>query len=222
VMRNPIQISENNRPVQERDTIFWVWFWVFIVLTISIYPLALSLADPLLTMRESAREADIIVVLGGDGPVRAAWTAQLWLTGVAPNLLVSGDGDCGSIRQLMMEQGVPSGVISTECQSRNTWENAQFSAPILQRMNVRTAILVTSWFHSRRAMDRFVSASRNIQWTSVPVGPSEPLWSLAFDRDGIQIIKEYPKTVWYAIRALLAQFQMRETASLVSTDEVLA
>lgn len=206
-MRNSVQISEERGPGQTKGISSWGWVCVLIVLTASIYPLALALANSLLTVRGSARAADIIVVLGGDGPKRAGLAARLWHDGAAPSVLVSGDGDCGSIRSLMMEQGVPGSIISTECRSRSTWENAEFSAPVLQQMNVRSAILVTSWFASRRALARFESTSKDIRWISIPVEPKVSLLRLALDRDGIQVLKEYPKTAWYGIRTLLGQSQ---------------
>ncbi|CAN7610337.1 YdcF family protein [Phyllobacterium sp. LjRoot231] len=145
----------------------------------------------------------MIVVLGGDGPSRAVRAAGLWRMGVAPKVLVSGDGDCYWIREAMIDQGVDRGAIAVECQSGTTWENALFSSPILKQMNVRSAVLVTSWYHSRRAMASFEAACHDIRWMSVPAEPRGSLEKIAFGPDGIQIMKEYPKTVWYAIRQSL-------------------
>jgi uncharacterized SAM-binding protein YcdF (DUF218 family) len=170
---------------------------------ISIVLLALLLADPLLAVRDPVSKADVIVVLGGDGPPRAAWAAGLWLKGFAPRVLISGDGDCYWIREAMIDRGVDRRAITTECQSGTTWENALFSAPILKQMNVRKAILVTSLYHSRRAMATFTATSGNIRWMSDPVEPSKPLWDVALSHDGIQLLKEYPKTLWYAARLVL-------------------
>lgn len=170
------------------------------VFLVSAFPLALVLANPLLAIRDPISKADVIVVLGGDGPSRATRAAGLWRMGVAPKVLVSGDGDCYWIREAMIDQGVDRRAITIECQSGTTWENALFSSPILKQMNVRSAVLVTSWYHSRRAMASFETASGDVHWMSVPVEPRQPLEKIAFGPDGIQIVKEYPKTVWYAIR----------------------
>lgn len=183
--------------------------WLFAGLSLaaaclgSAFPLALLLANPLLTIRDPIAKVDVIVVLGGDGPSRAARAAGLWLMGVAPKVLVSGDGDCYWIREAMIDRGVDRKSITVECQSGTTWENAVFSSPILKQMHARTAVLVTSWYHSRRAMASFEMASQDIHWMSVPVEPREPLRKIAFGPDGIQILKEYPKTVWYSIRRVL-------------------
>lgn len=173
------------------------------VLMISAVAPAFLLANILLAVRDNVKKADVIVVLGGDGPSRAAWASDLWLKGIAPRVLISGDGDCYWIRQGMIERGVDEGSITVECQSGTTWENALFSAPILKDMDAHTAVLVTSWYHSRRAKASFAATSANIHWKSVPVERSQPLWKLAFSADGVQLLKEYPKTIWYAVRLLL-------------------
>ncbi|RWX80895.1 YdcF family protein [Neorhizobium lilium] len=185
-------------------TILLVGLWV--------YAIALVLADTLLTQRDVVRKADVIVVLGGDGPPRAAEAASLWREGRAPSLLVSGYGDCGSIRQTMIEEGVTPAAIRTECLSSNTWENASFSQPILAAMGVQCAILVTSWYHSKRAMKRFRSVMPGVRWISVPAERTRSYWKLAFEFDGIQIFKEYAKTLVYDLRSLMSELAVPITA----------
>lgn len=174
------------------------------VLLAGVFPLGLLLADPILTVRDPVRDADIIVVLGGDGPSRASKAAQLWLAGIATRVLISGDGDCYWIKKAMVDRGVDRRAIEVECRSGTTWENAQFSAPILKQMNIGSAILVTSWFHSRRAMASFKAESQKIQWVSVPTDPAKPVLDIPFRPEGIQILKEYPKSIWYTVRRLFA------------------
>jgi uncharacterized SAM-binding protein YcdF (DUF218 family) len=198
------------------------WFFAGLglatVLAISAAPLALFLADPLLTIRDPIGKADVIVVLGGDGPSRATRAAGLWKMGVAPKVLVSGDGDCYWIREAMVDQGVDRNAIAVECQSGTTWENALVSSPILKQMNVRSAVLVTSWYHSRRAMASFEAASTDIHWMSIPVEPRHPLEKIACGPDGIQIMKEYQKKVWFAIRHILGLESTRVPAAFPSRE----
>lgn len=166
----------------------------------ALYLLAMFGAEPLLTVRDQIAAADAIVVLGGDGPARAAWAAALWHKGAAPRILVSGDDDCRAIADAMIADGVDAAAISLECQSRTTWENAERSAPILARLHVRRAILVTSWFHSRRALASFEAHAPGVRWLSVPVERSEGWWCLAAGPDGRALLKEFPKTLWYWVR----------------------
>jgi len=70
-------------------------------------------------------KADVIVVLGGgsthERPERAA---QLFFQHAAPRILVSGAGDDEINRRILIKEGVPSGAIQLEGNSRTTRENA--------------------------------------------------------------------------------------------------
>jgi uncharacterized SAM-binding protein YcdF (DUF218 family) len=103
----------------------------------------------------------------------------------------------------MVDAGVDRTVFTTECRSATTWENAEFSAPILAGMHIRKALLVTSWFHSRRAMQRFSSLMPDIKWVSLPAERTKSYWRLVFAVDGVQIFKEYPKALLYDLRAIV-------------------
>ncbi|MEZ2130667.1 MULTISPECIES: YdcF family protein [unclassified Sinorhizobium] len=167
------------------------------ILLAGFYVFALVASDEVLVVHDPLEKTDIIVVLGGDGPPRATHAAELWQQGLAPRILVSGSGDCLSIRDAMINQGVGAGAISVECKSASTWENAEFSAPLLKSMNVHSGALVTSWFHSRRALDSFAFAAKEIAWVSWPVERNISYSKLVFDHKGLQITKEYLKLSLY-------------------------
>ncbi|CAH1654310.1 conserved hypothetical protein [Hyphomicrobiales bacterium] len=157
-------------------------------------------AERLLSVHSEAGSADAIVVLGGDGPRRAYRAASLYRAGVAPQVIIAGDGDCQFIRQMMIDRGVPGAVIQTECRSRNTWENALFSVPMLIQAKVRRAVIVTSWFHSRRALACFRAVAPQVAFASSPVEPEWPSWRLVADPDSGRILLEYVKVAWYMLR----------------------
>lgn len=172
-----------------------------ILSAIGLYGLALVSAGSLLVVEDPPAQADVIVVLGGNGPPRAAQAAKLWHEGLAPLVLVVGYGDCDFIRDMLVQLGVNVAAISKECLSLSTWENATFAEPILTGMAARRAILVTSWFHSRRAVQRFRFVMPQIEWISLPAHRTVPLWRLAVDADGVQVFKEYAKTLFYDLRS---------------------
>ena len=173
------------------------------VLACALYPAGILSADLFLVVRQTPVPSDIIVVLGGDGAPRATRAAQLWHQGVAPRVLAVGIDDCRFIKARMIEASVPPSAFVEECTSTTTWDNARLSAPILTMLDVHSAILVTSWFHSGRALKSFAMRMPSIRWTSVPAERSKPYWLLMLDYDGVQIFKEYPKTWFYDLRAVL-------------------
>ncbi|MBZ8134434.1 YdcF family protein [Afifella sp. IM 167] len=144
--------------------------------------------------------ADALVILGGDGPARADKAIDLWRAGAAHAVLVSGDGDCRSIRQALVTAGLPSRAITLECRSGSTWENAAFSAPFLQAMGARKALLVTSWFHERRALARFRREAPCIAWRAASTPPPTSILELLTGPYAIPVLKEYPKVLAYAAR----------------------
>lgn len=178
------------------------WLALALLTLPALYFGALAAAGPLFELRTPITAVDVIVVLGGDGPSRAAKAAAVYrsLAPAGPRVLISGDGDCVDIAKLMIDEGVPSRRITVECASGNTWENAKFSTPLLEKMGARSAILVTSWFHVRRAIGCFRAFNPQIRWVSAPVERRRPLWEIAWDIEGVETAKEYVKVAWYVVR----------------------
>lgn len=97
--------------------------------------------------------ADVIVVLGGESGQRVIGAAELYHQGVAPKVFVTGSGDGGLIVRRLGMAGVPDAAC--ESQSRSTYENAVLTKKALEASHPRSVMLVTSWFHSRRALAVF-------------------------------------------------------------------
>jgi uncharacterized SAM-binding protein YcdF (DUF218 family) len=168
--------------------------------TVGTYGGLLVLCERALGIPSLVSHADLIVVLGGDGPRRAAAAASLFESGVAPQVLVSGDGDCRDIQNILISRGVPSAAISIECESRNTMENAEYSAAIMRRMGVHRALLVTSWYHVRRALGSFRKADPGVEFLPVSVVEDVSFWHLAWSGSGSRAVAEYAKIGWYLLR----------------------
>jgi uncharacterized SAM-binding protein YcdF (DUF218 family) len=181
-----------------------IYLGVPILTFVGLYALALLAAEAFLVERDTPVGADIIVVLGGDGRPRAEQAAALWRDGKAPSVLATGYGDCDFVQRTLISEGVDPQAVMTECRSQSTWDNATFSQPLLADLKVDRAILVTSWFHSKRAVKRFRSFMPAIQWVSVPVDRSKSYWELARDVDGPQVVKEYTKSIFYDVRTSIA------------------
>lgn len=108
-------------------------------------------------LREEPRlaQADVIVVLGGESGQRVIGAAELYHAGVAPRVFVSGQGDCLLIERRLVMAGVPAERIGHECVSGSTMENARMTRGTLAGQQVQSAILVTSWYHTGRALAVF-------------------------------------------------------------------
>jgi hypothetical protein len=128
----------------------------------------------LLTIRDVPTHADAIVVLGGDWVWRPKQAAELYHEGWASRIVVSGKGEAPYLRRELVKRGVPASAVLLEDQAMNTWQNAQYSVRLLGREKAGKVIIVTSWFHSRRAMQCFCHYASPIQFISVPTMTDRP------------------------------------------------
>lgn len=88
--------------------------------------------------------------------------ARLYHAGKAPLLVLSGGGgrklnrtEAAAMKLLLSDLGVPASAMILEGRSRNTRENAQFSAALLREKGIDTVLLVTSAMHMCRALTHF-------------------------------------------------------------------
>jgi uncharacterized SAM-binding protein YcdF (DUF218 family) len=153
---------------------------------------ALVCAKNLLCIESGPRQAEVIVLLGGESVDRTKQAQELFEKGAAPSIIVSGNGDCDFIQHRLVQGGVPANAIELESRSRNTKENAEFTTRLLKKRGVQRAIIVTSWFHSRRALNSFRFFAPEIQFSSAPAFHQETL-----SAEATHVFQEYMKTAWY-------------------------
>jgi uncharacterized SAM-binding protein YcdF (DUF218 family) len=124
---------------------------------------------------------DAIVVLGGgirppettgappdlgEAADRVWFASKVYHAGKAPLVVASGGHDAEttasseaeSMRLLLRDLGVPEGAIRLEDRSRNTRQNAEFTAALLLPEGARRILLVTSAYHMRRSAGLFERA----------------------------------------------------------------
>ncbi len=73
-----------------------------------------------------------------------------------------------SNEKLLEKVGVTNAAIILESKSRTTRENAEFSIPLLRQIGTHHVIIVTSWYHSRRALACIEHYAPDIQFYSRP------------------------------------------------------
>ncbi|MDB5561284.1 MAG: hypothetical protein JWN11_702 [Hyphomicrobiales bacterium] len=130
--------------------------------------------------------ADVIVLLGGatagalpprqdpdlnEHADRLMHAADLYKAGKSKFIIASGGNwrhpgsdhsEAQDMRDVLMRFGVPSEAILMEPNSRDTNENAAFSATLMQQQHFATALLVTSGTHMPRSMAVFRHAGLDV------------------------------------------------------------
>ena len=117
------------------------------------------------TPQPSPRTSDAIVVISGDEQMaRFQEGVNLYQRGFGQYLVFSGAAyDNGTsnadvMRSLAVKQAVPDGAILEEPLGEDTWGNAIYTRQVLEDHGLRSAILVTSPSHARRAKLTFDAA----------------------------------------------------------------
>jgi uncharacterized SAM-binding protein YcdF (DUF218 family) len=140
----------------------------FILALLALAAVAWCFPQQVLTVDSGPEKADVMVLLGGGLHERPERAAELFKQGEAPKIIVSGTGDCDFNERLLEKNGVPDAGIVLECKSRTTRENAEFSIALLRAQHIKSAIIVTSWYHSRRALHCFEHYAPDIKFYSRP------------------------------------------------------
>jgi uncharacterized SAM-binding protein YcdF (DUF218 family) len=119
---------------------------------------------------DGGTDFDMQVVLGGNTRERSEVCQALWLQHPTP-ILVTGDGNY--IRDELLKMGIPASAIIHEPHARSTWQNAGYSGPVLRERRVKSAVLVTSWFHTARAYACFTRLEPGIRFETRSDDPPE-------------------------------------------------
>jgi uncharacterized SAM-binding protein YcdF (DUF218 family) len=136
-----------------------------------------------LSPQDNLQKADaIVVVSGGQTQSRAAKGIELFKQGYAPKIVFSGaaldDGPSNAfaMRDLALSEGVPAKNILIDEKSQNTYENAVNSKSILDELQAKKIILVTSPYHQRRANQTFEKVLGN-NYEVIGISAYDDRWS---------------------------------------------
>lgn len=159
---------------------------------------------------DQARQADVIIVLGGGQAGterRAEHGVRLFRAGIAPHLICSGgyrlaDGrsEAGLCADLAQQAGVPPGAITVEDSSLNTEQNARHAAEIVRERGWQRVVVVSDDFHLLRARWMFYRADLPV-WTS----PAPRPVSLAAVPESLHaLLREMAALGYYGVCAALS------------------
>jgi len=165
------------------------WPWVVIAIlclllgSYFLVPAALTGVAGALVRIDPETRADVIVALGGDARcLREKRAAELYLQGVAPRVIVSGVPSAWGIntgdaaKRYLVTLGVPETDILVLRESWNTRVEALKVSEIMKTNSWSSAVIVTSPFHSRRALLTFDRYSRGGTFYSSPLPEKSPEW----------------------------------------------
>jgi uncharacterized SAM-binding protein YcdF (DUF218 family) len=133
-----------------------------------------TLVGHFLVVERPLERADAIVVLSGSAeyPSRTRTAAELWRTQVAPTIFITDDGQLAGwdsglqrnpaffelMRRSLEAEGVPPDrIIVIPGHSDGTYEEAILVSKFIRERGLRSIMLVTSGFHTRRTLWVFVS-----------------------------------------------------------------
>lgn len=192
-------------------------------LVIAGWELLAIVAARFLVVRSPLSHADAIVVLSGSAAhvERAQWAAQLYKNGLAPKIILTNDNQQGGwseaeqrnpfyferSRDQLLASGVPKEAIEIRLEPvSSTYQEAELIRAVLPEYRLKSLVLVTSPYHSRRALWTFRrvldSAETQIGIEPVAVNAKSPppaTWWLHFN--GWQIVPvEYVKLLYYISR----------------------
>jgi uncharacterized SAM-binding protein YcdF (DUF218 family) len=143
-----------------RHAVRWLLL-VLVLLAVVLHPLWLGAAGEFLVERDELRQADAIVVLGGNSPYRAAHAVTLYRAGWAPRLLISNEPVRSHGVDLtwldLYRAGLtnldlpPEAVVPLPRLAQSTYQEALESRDAMLEHGWKRAILVTDPFHTHRA-----------------------------------------------------------------------
>jgi uncharacterized SAM-binding protein YcdF (DUF218 family) len=197
--------------------------FVVAALLFAAWPLFAWLAAGWLVLNPEPARSDILVVLGGSSTYeeRAEYAAQLFREGLAPKVVLTDDGQRGGWSQeqqrnpffveraaaVLERAGVPAERIETlRPTTSSTYEEALLLRDYAAAHSLRSLLVVTSGYHSRRArwtLERvFRGSPVEVTLAAVPPGrqtPSPASWWLS-PTGWRMVALEYLKLAYYRVR----------------------
>ncbi len=183
-------------------------FLGFLQIAITVTPV-LSYWNHALTGSWGSEEGETLIILGAEGLgygvigqtsyIRAYNAAIICRTSRFHKIVVAGKEAAPLMRDFLISQGIPGGSVVVEGESTSTRENALFVARLLQGDTGRK-VLLTSDYHSRRAMMVFRKAGLDVSLIPSPdvvkrVPDLTQRWSIM-----VQLATETVKLGWYKMR----------------------
>jgi uncharacterized SAM-binding protein YcdF (DUF218 family) len=159
--------------------------FVAVLLTLCVWltPLALTATARALVRADPISKADLAIALGGDPRCwREKQAAAIYHQGLVPRLVVSGipygehinSGDAA--RRYLVSLGVPESDVLVLKEEWNTRIEARDLSALMHQRGWKSAIVVTSPYHSRRALYTMCREAPDLEFRSAPAFGPRPGW----------------------------------------------
>jgi uncharacterized SAM-binding protein YcdF (DUF218 family) len=154
--------------------------------------------------------ADALVVHGG-GQVRTRYGIVLYQQNLAPEFWHTGHAESqDSIVPFITEQGVPGEQIHY-LTTDSTWEDGQAIVAFIHERKVQSILVVTEWWHSRRALcsikQQLHDSEINIYYTPPTDQPYTPENWWQHSKGRSNVFSELLKFVYYSLRYGMSPWQ---------------
>lgn len=179
----------------------------------------------------TADHFDVIIVLGNPATPeglpgatmiqRVTKGVELYRQGVAPYMIFTGGAAANEFvesdveRKLAIDLGVPEDRIFTEGRSKNTYENAYYAVELMRQNNFKSAAIVSSSFHLKRA--RGIFSNYDIEFKTFGCGNASSFRQRAHD-----IIREHVLLCYHTIFGYPKEFMVNEGAEVPSEEDAEA
>jgi len=198
-------------------------FLITAAILVAVSPLLARFAAQLLIVKAEMPAADAIVILSGSATYveRATWAAKLYREGRAPQIILTNDGLISGwdhreqrnpyfyelTARRLQQEGVPADRIQVATgQALGTYEESLLVRDYAANHNFKRLLVVTSAYHSRRAL---WAMRRACDGSGIEVGLDGPApgwqtpspWLWWSRRFGCKVVAgEYVKMIYYWTR----------------------
>ena len=162
--------------------------------------------ESMLVYEKPLDKVDAIVVLSGDSGARVKKAVELYDANVSRLMIMTGGPRyLTTDPDLMSEYAISLGVVKEhifiETESYSTRDHAVFLGPIFEEHNIKSFVIVTSLFHTRRSYDIFSSFYKNEFEIAVVGAPDNINYSLWWTRfsDVEMVMIEFFKALFYSL-----------------------
>lgn len=152
-----------------------------------------------MVVNQDPKSADVIIVLSS-GSDRVEHGVMLYKSGYSDKIILTG-GSSETKRMSLQAQdlGVSADDILIEDKSLTTFDNARYSLGIMKAQGFKSAIVVTSPYHTRRSEIIFSHFFRGLDFTMCSIPYDTSIYSnwWKYSQTKKEVISEYLKLLFY-------------------------